>query len=66
MSKSDFNQSNQLVPCPFCGSTNLIVEPHYDESCVLCQSCGTEGPTGDYKACQDKWNKRFLIQVVKE
>ena len=45
-----------LKPCPFCGSNDLLMTPHYDESCVTCQSCKCEGPSGNYEECQKLWN----------
>lgn len=46
----------KLKPCPFCGSGDLIMIPYYDESCVACQECKCEGPSGDYEECQKLWN----------
>ena len=48
------------MACPFCGSNNPLMVPFMDESCVSCQSCKAEGPSGDYKKCQELWNKRHI------
>ena len=47
---------SKLKPCPFCGSSDLLTEPNYDDSTVRCQSCNAEGPTGNYQGCENKWN----------
>lgn len=33
-----------LLPCPFCGGTNLRVGPWIRSSQVVCYACGTRGP----------------------
>lgn len=48
----------KLKPCPFCGGSNLLTEPYYEESYVHCQDCKTDGPAGDYAECEKLWNKR--------
>ena len=34
----------ELKPCPFCGSSNIIVELYVTGCNVKCKSCGAEGP----------------------
>ncbi|TDE19249.1 hypothetical protein E1100_25660 [Vibrio owensii] len=62
--KIHIKTASTLDHCPYCGSLDLMVEPAYEESCVVCQNCGAEGPKGDYQTCQDKWNHRFSTQSV--
>jgi hypothetical protein len=51
--------NGSVLPCPFCGDNNCLVEPYYNESYVRCQKCDTEGPTGDTNECVILWNKRI-------
>lgn len=55
-------QSNELKPCPFCGSTRVMVQTNITfkgECATHCFYCGTFGPF-----CEDKneaiarWNRR--------
>lgn len=55
-----------LLPCPFCGSTNLRYEFAGSQGYIECNECGTEGPCDeraadpycDYDAACDAWNRR--------
>lgn len=61
-----------LLPCPFCGSTNVAVSGQADCAYVVCDSCGTEGPYGDMTGPQavSAWNARVgvagLIEALKD
>ena len=55
--------SNGLVPCPECGSENLIHEPvdlaDYGTGwLVACEDCGHEGPTCLSVGAADYWWNR--------
>ena len=58
--------SSNLLPCPFCGSTNLRHEFSGSQSYIECNECGTQGPCDEWAAdpiCdQDAgcaaWNRR--------
>lgn len=52
---------NKFLPCPFCGSKNLIVELN-GKNCnwVRCSDCDCTGPIGEENEADVilKWNKR--------
>ncbi len=55
-----------LLPCPFCGSTNLYYEHERPQGYICCSDCGAEGPC--YGLPADKtglqaWNSRALEQL---
>lgn len=58
--------SSNLLPCPFCGSTNLRHEFSGSQGYIECNECGTQGPCDERAAdpiCdQDAgcaaWNRR--------
>lgn len=52
-----------LKPCPFCGSSNVTLDPHDQDSCVRCLSCEAEGPPGAPAECEGRWNNRPLESV---
>lgn len=42
-------KEDEMLPCPFCASTDLIdVERHPEKgfTCVRCRACGAIGPAG--------------------
>ena len=55
-----------LLPCPFCGSTNLRFEFSGSQGYIECNKCGTEGPCDeqaadpicDMDAAYLAWNRR--------
>ena len=55
-----------LLPCPFCGSTNLRHEFAGSQGFIECNECGTVGPCDeraadpicDIEAAADAWNRR--------
>ena len=55
-----------LLPCPFCGSTNLRYEFAGSQGYICCDDCGTQGPcdeqaadpTCDHDAAYAAWNRR--------
>ena len=51
-----------LIPCPFCGGTDLIVVPDPTDkrdSMVLCRSCGASGCPAYYSNdAREHWNRR--------
>ena len=55
-----------LLPCPFCGSTNLRYEFAGSQGYICCDDCGTQGPCDeqaadpicDHDAAYAAWNRR--------
>lgn len=41
----DYPKAENAIPCPFCGSSNLLIAPNGAESHVHCDECGAAGPT---------------------
>jgi Lar family restriction alleviation protein len=63
---------DDIKPCPFCGSKDIIVftknDEYYTGWHMKCMRCGVEGPDNGQtephdgkKLAQDMWNKRALI-----
>lgn len=50
----------KLLPCPFCGSTNIISAPTRGFPVATeCNTCGCEGPSKlTYKEADEAWNRR--------
>lgn len=56
----------QLKPCPFCGSKNVLLEEYVSSCNIKCSDCDTEGPRsmiyanehGKEKAIE-AWNARL-------
>lgn len=47
-----------LVPCPFCGSTDL--QEDRTEDYIACYGCGASGPSRTAtESPSEKWNKRY-------
>lgn len=43
------NAEKKMLPCPFCGRTDLLGVEHHPEKgflCVRCRACGAIGPAG--------------------
>ena len=61
-----------LLPCPFCGSTNLRHEFAGSQGFIECNECGTAGPCDeraadpicDFEAAVAAWNRRPTFQPV--
>jgi transcription elongation factor Elf1 len=54
-----------LAPCPFCGSTNVGVEPLTGGFVVDCKDCGGGcGTCHDEQAARDEWNKRETLPIA--
>ena len=52
-----------LTPCPFCGSTLLLLDAHHpgalEESCITCDDCGARGPLRWHRReAEHAWNAR--------
>lgn len=62
------SEQGYLLPCPFCGSDNISVEPLVGGFVVDCKDCGGGcGTCHDEQAARDEWNKRkSLREVLKE
>lgn len=58
-----------LLPCPFCGSTNLRYEFAGSQGYIECNECGTQGPCDeraadphcDTDAAYEAWNRRAAL-----
>lgn len=48
--------SNELKPCPSCGNDKVYIRPCISNTSVRCKECDIEGPTGDHKEAESKWN----------
>ncbi len=57
-----------ILPCPFCGSDDVSVEPLVGGFVVDCKDCGSGcGTCHDEKAAIEQWNKRkSLAKILKE
>jgi hypothetical protein len=63
-----------LLPCPFCGSTNLRFTFAGSQGYICCDNCGTQGPCDeqaadpicDYDAAYTAWNRRPAPVSVSE
>jgi Lar family restriction alleviation protein len=61
-----------LLPCPFCGSTNLRYDFAGSQGYIECNECGTQGPCDlraadpicDDDAACDAWNRRSTPSPV--
>ena len=55
----------KLKPCPFCGSTEINLDPGspgYGYPSINCQNCEAEGPyieSEDEDVLRDAWNNRY-------
>lgn len=66
--------NSNLLPCPFCGSTNLRHEFSGSQSYIECNECGTQGPRDEWAAdpiCdQDAgcaaWNRRAADRAQRQ
>jgi Lar family restriction alleviation protein len=63
-----FERLVRLLPCPFCGSIELVVTNEADiynrgnREMVACGGCGTQGPWGQHEQeASFLWNKRLEI-----
>ena len=52
--------SEELKPCPFCGSTDVEAEHIYpDVYCVVCRGCAADlGNFGTFQEARTRWNTR--------
>lgn len=58
---------NKILPCPFCGSTDLVTSTSTEDregtpACVMCESCGACGPSDYFK---NKVDTKDLYIVAK-
>lgn len=72
MTHSDTHKkpSQQLLPCPFCGSTNVGLHYKYLESkpanFITCQDCIADGPAVVAEIAAAAWNTRVQLPEVRE
>lgn len=53
--------SEEMKPCPFCGSYDVVVDETYTSGYVRCRSCGVEGSMRDsYSEAVAAWNSRTV------
>lgn len=60
MSKKQIGMSENLKPCPFCGSNEIFIDQP-DANCfyVGCANCGVNGTTANTKErAVEAWNRR--------
>lgn len=51
--------SDDLKPCPFCGSTHIRAEQYNNEKRMFCHDCEAGGPPDTYQSGVKKaWNTR--------
>jgi Lar family restriction alleviation protein len=52
----------ELLPCPFCGETDVFVNLLTENYFTMCGYCKTQGPHGTtvHRACE-RWNERRAI-----
>jgi hypothetical protein len=58
-----------LLPCPFCGSSNLRYEFCGSHGYIECNECGAQGPCDelaadpicDIQAADAAWNRRAVL-----
>lgn len=55
----------KLLPCPFCGSTNLYDTGNgVGREFIECCDCGASGPSSDHgNDAEDHWNRRAVPQA---
>lgn len=60
--------SEEMKPCPFCGSYDVVVDETYTSGYVRCRSCGVEGSMRD--SCAEAvaaWNSRAIdVDALRE
>ena len=57
-----------LLPCPFCGSSDMRYEFCASQGYITCNECGTQGPCDeraadphcDIEAAETAWNRRAI------
>ena len=54
------DRAEDLLPCPFCGSSNLSKPDNkqFSRYIIRCYHCGAQGGPGGYKKVREKWNTR--------
>lgn len=57
--------SEELKPCPFCGSTDLGYIKLIDHSATQCLQCRAIGPNEKTDGSNDGWNRRVKYVVRK-
>ena len=65
--------TSELLPCPFCGSSNIVLHRSPVDTAIVCKNCGSEGPSRLSKECfnsaaglRDKWNTRIKDARIAE
>lgn len=47
------------LPCPFCGSREVLYQTTYQPYLVMCRDCGARIESGaEKRMCLEKWNRR--------
>lgn len=57
------SEVNNLLPCPFCGGTNLRLVLRHFQWCVDCVDCNIQGPSchmSNKDLCVQHWNTRSV------
>lgn len=60
----EVNALVSLLPCPFCGNTNVneVIRPHFDIGTIAveCSDCQTRGPEYRYNG-KEKYNRLHVL-----
>jgi Lar family restriction alleviation protein len=67
--ESEGGEVSELLPCPFCGGTNIFIGKDYDSEIAyaFCTNCGARGPRVRYyvnipvKKAYEKWDRRANV-----
>lgn len=48
-----------LLPCPFCGASDVLVDDDPAFATIYCENCGAKGaPSLDHNEAAEAWNRR--------
>jgi Lar family restriction alleviation protein len=57
----------ELLPCPFCGSVDLVLSPVLDDEsavAVSCRTCCCDGPLSiSEEQATEHWNQRYFTNI---
>lgn len=57
--------NEELKPCPFCGSDDVVVYSDHGAWRGACLDCDSEGrPTGEHERAVEAWNSRTSPALI--